>query len=418
MMKFRSILAISTLSLAAALSAAGQEGVVDPAGLQEMDLAYADPEGALNSTLESYSAVFGGVNEEELTDYLQKSRDTQALAEKLEAEIPNSFGGIRVLPSKNFRAQVYIKGKAKQILSDYNPPNYLIAKPSKYSLVDLHAALDDLMSAMDGKQITFNAFIDVENQDVVVVHEDPKLIRPLIRQLLDKHPIRIVAEKWETKHLSRTVGGMQAYSSNGGPCSVGIAVRKGSKYGATTAGHCADNPLAMEDIDGNMGVYTNLEEDYYQDWPPMDLQWHTAKVSSDSALAYVRASSGYWKVRSYGGLNVGDVICASGAKTHAETSKIACGYVQTTTHEGYDADHKPFSNAIIWEHNGNAVVRKGDSGGPLWQLRPERDGVKITGWMTIAANPIKDTEDYTMGVGQSVYRITERGLSVRGYTAQ
>ncbi len=214
-------------------------------------------------------------------------------------------------------------------------------------------------------------YVDVKTNSVVV-HVDADAMAAGIDFLalsdVEIGAIRIESSTGQPELLANIWGG-RAYTSGGGRCSVGFAVRRGSQNGFVTAGHCGGRGTRVS-VDGeNTGSVQGAS------FPGDDMAWASAR-SSDRLWGAVDFYNGGtvldYNVRGSNVAAIGAVVCRSGSTTGAR-----CGNIQSR-----NATVNYGTGPVRGLTQATACAGRGDSGGSWVSAGNQAQGVTSGGQLT------------------------------------
>lgn len=318
-----------------------------------------------NGQLKKDYAAALQVSEADVAPILAKQLEAMQLAGKLEGAIPDDYAGMRISPSKNFSATIYLKSGDQTVLDAYTTDTVYKIKKAKRSLNELNAILAEVRATLNANELNYGSFIDLDLQDIQVSLPDPKLAKQLLKGLEGKQAIRVVQEDIT---LVPTVIAGEASTVGGYNCTTGFSVfHSDGRRGVLTAGHCPNSSMTAgptSSISYAAGLLNNTDQ--------RDVQWHT-KPDTGSIKLFV----GQIKVTGGTTLDitttstsvVGAVVCLNGL-----TSGNKCGKIISLGFSGKSAELTAPStlitvaDAVVIEATtpGTQMCAEGDSGGPVY----------------------------------------------------
>lgn len=301
------------------------------------------------------------VSQEEVAPILQKQYEAMQLAQRLRREIPGDFAGMRIIPTRNFSALVYLKSGDAALLSRYTTdPSFKVVK-AKRSVNELYAVVEEVRGILNAAGINFGAFFDLNTQDIQVSLPDTRIAGPLLKALEGRGLIRVVKEDIT---LIPTVMAGESAAIGSYNCTTGFSVEHTDKRkGSLTAGHCPDSAMTVGSTSAISYVAGLLNSTNRR-----DIQWHAKSGGSFTPEIKVTGGSTL-KVNGEAYSVVGAVVCLNG-----RTSGNRCGKILSLGFSGNSAELTsptvpiPVADAVVIEAStpGNQMCAEGDSGGPIY----------------------------------------------------
>lgn len=209
-----------------------------------------------------------------------------------------------------------------------------------------------------------STYTDIRTGTLVIVSEaEFTALRPSDLEGLDADARAALEQpglryRWEQGSSEPTVnlyGGLDI-----GSCSSGFAVKKGSTYGVTTAGHCTGSMSY-----GGSGLTFQAEKYVHQG--KHDIEWHSKAGShtirnwvtdgTNDATTYYRTIT---SVQTSAGFVTGQWVCKWG-----QTTRYNCGTVTSVTYDPSYPNVQLYDFGLV-ERSGVDLSEPGDSGGPVY----------------------------------------------------
>lgn len=301
------------------------------------------------------------VSEEDVDPILQKQVEAMELARKLEKAIPDDYAGMRISPSRNFSATIYLKSGDASVISQFTThPTYKIKK-AKRSLNELYAILNEVRPILNSNSINYGAFIDLDLQDIQVSVPDPKAAKLLLKNLEGKQLIRIVQEDIT---LVPTVMAGEAATVGSFGCTTGFSVvHSDGRKGVLTAGHCPNSSMTVGSTSSITYAGTLLNSTNQR-----DVQWHT-KVGGTFTSQIKRTGGTTLQLNGDAYSAVGAVICMNGVTSGNKCGKIlSLGFSGNSYELTAPSTPIPVADGVVIEATtpGTQMCAEGDSGGPVY----------------------------------------------------
>lgn len=314
-----------------------------------------------NSSLKKDYAAALQVSEADVDPILQKQADAMELAKKLAKTIPDDYAGMRISPSKNFSATVYLKSGDASVLSPFTNDQTFKVKKAKRSLNELYAILNEVRPVLSSNGINHGAFIDLEMQDIQVSVPDPKAAKQLLKDLEGKQQIRIVQEDIT---LVPTVMAGETATVGSFTCTTGFSVvHSDGRRGALTAGHCPNSSMTVGST-SSIAYAASLLNSTNQ----RDIQWHT-KSGGTFTSQLKRTGGTTLQINGEAYSTVGAVICMNGATSGNKCGKIvSLGFSGNSYELTAPSTPIPVADGVVIEATtaGTQMCAEGDSGGPVY----------------------------------------------------
>jgi hypothetical protein len=313
-----------------------------------------------DSLKKDYAAALQ-VSEADVDPILQKQFEAMQLAGKLEKAIPDDFAGMRISPSKNFSATIYLKSGDASVLSRFTTDPVYKVRKAKRSLNELYAIMNEARAVLNANAINYGAFIDLDLQDIQVSVPDPREAKQLLKGMEEKQLIRIVQEDIT---LSPTVMAGETAAVGSFTCTTGFSVaHSDGRRGVLTAGHCPNSSMtagATSSISyaGSLLNSTNQR----------DVQWHT-KAGGTFTSQLKRTGGTTLQVNGEAYSTVGAVICLNGATSGNKCGKIlSLGFSGNSYELTAPTTPIPVADGVVIEATtaGTQMCAEGDSGGPVY----------------------------------------------------
>jgi hypothetical protein len=301
------------------------------------------------------------VAEADVEPILQKQAEAMALSGKLESTIPDDFAGMRISPSKNFSATIYLKSGDSSAISKFTTDPVYKIKKAKHSLNELYGILKEVGTVLTSNGISYAAFIDLDMQHIQVSMPDRKVAKKLLNDLEGKQQIRIVEE--DITIVPTVIAGEKGTVGSYN-CTTGFSVvHTDGRNGVLTAGHCPNTSMTVGSTSSISYVATLLNNTNRR-----DVQWHSK--SSGSFDSQIKVTGGTaLKVIDVGNSVVGAVICLNGATSGNRCGKITqLGQAASSAELTAPSISIQIADAVVIETPflGGEMCAQGDSGGPVY----------------------------------------------------
>ena len=156
----------------------------------------------------AYAQAFG-VAEGDVEAVLAKQNAANALYGRMLSDIPNDFGGMRILPSKDLKVHVYLKSGDASVLARYTTDPAYSVKKAKRSRAELISVMEMVNPLLADAGVLYSATIEVDDQFVKVSTLDDQRARALLRSLPDRGGVGTYCH---TKSVHYDVGSQRDWS--------------------------------------------------------------------------------------------------------------------------------------------------------------------------------------------------------------
>jgi hypothetical protein len=318
-----------------------------------------------------FAAAFQS-SEADVDSILQKQAEAMELAGKLTKAIPDDYAGMRINPSKNFYATIYLKSGDASVISQFTTDPMYKIKKAKRSLNELYAILNEVRSILNSNGLNYGAFLDLDMQDIQVSLADPKLAKQLLKGLEGKQLLRIVQEDIT---LVPTVMAGEASTIGSFGCTTGFSVvHSDGRRGVLTAGHCPNTSMTVGTTSSITYAGTLLNSTDQR-----DIQWHTKANGIFTSQLKVTGGTTL-QVNGEANSTVGSVICMNGV-----TSGNKCGKIISLSFSGNSYELTapttpiPVADGVVIEATtpGTQMCAEGDSGGPIYTTTNTASGLAL-----------------------------------------
>lgn len=189
------------------------------------------------------------------------------------------------------------------------------------SLTELNVIKDKLDAALPAHPPNVGSvrYVDVRNNVVTVLSEDPKKTEDIIKGIgVDTSAVRVLASGERPQPLYDLVGGDPYYIGTSARCSIGFSIVKGTQRGFVSAGHCGKAGNTTTGVNrvaqGTFQASTFPGSDF--SWISVNSNW-TPKPSVNNGSGSVVSVSGSREALE------GSSVCRSGS-----TTDWHCGTIQ------------------------------------------------------------------------------------------
>jgi hypothetical protein len=324
------------------------------------------PDDATTYEVASYAKDFG-LSEDEAALQLSQQQAVGDLARSLRELAPSTFGGLFIDHQPSFHVVIYDLGGlaplVEKLTSETSLAHVVAVQATDVGETQLRADIgtflsraDQLGTAHKDGQRSFDAYVDLPNQTIVVqATKDSLPLAESVDQSGLKSPIRFEQTEGLSSSTANTYGGLDF----GNGCTSGFSVaRSNGGPGVITAGHCPN-------FASYAGVNMPFKAEHFGYWH--DAQWFTAGSLNvkngindginDPGSPYFRSITGQV---TYDNQHIGDYLCKYGL-----ASGTKCGTIYTNQ---FAPSYVPYAMpTFIQLRSANPaedISVAGDSGGP------------------------------------------------------
>lgn len=180
----------------------------------------------------------------EATQRMEAERAAGKLSARLQVERPETFAGLYIEHTPEFKIVVRFTGDASTQLSAYTKDRLYIAEAAPRSLEVLRATQQEVASQLNKAGIEFAISLDLKSSTVDVFVRDPETTQVKIAKLLAAVDfIRLKETVGFIEPTSSVAGGRRLEGDQQQLCTSGFNVVETAtrELGLATAGHCDDN---------------------------------------------------------------------------------------------------------------------------------------------------------------------------------
>lgn len=297
----------------------------------------------------------------EAAQRMDAERAAGKLSARLQREKPETFAGLYIEHSPEFRIIVKFTGDASGQLSAYTKDRLYVAENSPRSLELLRATQAEVSEQLVKAGIEFAATVDIKNSIVEVYVRDPDAVRARLSNLLSVVDFIRVKETTGFIEPTNTVAGgrrLEGYQQQ--LCTAGFNVVETAtrELGLATAGHCDNdnyqrNPTAriLFKSERNKGSY--------------DVQWGAQQrggviFSQSNEIIVDGEKLAITDEASLADMTPGTTVCKFGV-----TTGRTCGSIKDAE---FAANWKGEAGTYVQvvSLDGTVMNKGGDSGGPVY----------------------------------------------------
>ena len=319
------------------------------------------------------------VSLDEAADRLNLQSTVGELNEKLQENETETFAGMWIEHTPEYRIVVQFTERGEETLSPYMEGSpiapFIEVQHTDMSYAELVEMQLDVIEMFDSQHLTFDADISIEDNQIQMYVTQQTTDKA--ETLIAESAAQMAAETDSVAHqneadlldtvdiitvdrLSQSTAPPANFAFGGGSvtdCTTGFLVQNSNgTFGLTTAGHCQDNQAFYG---------TNLPFVSGSDSGSLDVQWHT--IGSLTPTSQINTSPNYNRWRQISGtvrraqqVN-GTFVCKYG-----KTTQATCGTVNSNNvRPNYIKNANP-TFMRVKTTDGSRMTQGGDSGGPYY----------------------------------------------------